>query len=48
MISAGSHDNTLSGRRMLGAFEVKYGSGQTMLSYDGKALTAYNEDGSDQ
>lgn len=33
---------------MLGAFEVKYGSGQTMLSYDGKALTAYNEDGSDQ
>ena len=31
---------------MLSAFEVKYNNAQTMLSYDGETLTAYNEDGS--
>ena len=35
-----------AGQAHVGAFEVKYGTGQTMLSYDGETLTAYNEDGS--
>ncbi len=35
-----------AGQAQIGAFEVKYASGQTMLSYDGETLTAYNEDGS--
>ncbi len=35
-----------AGQAQIGAFEVKYASGQTMLSYDGETLTACNEDGS--
>jgi hypothetical protein len=35
------------GKASLGAFEIKYDNGQTMLKYDGEsAPTAYNEDGS--
>jgi hypothetical protein len=37
-----------SGQAQVGAFEVKYGNGQTMMSYDGSGnLKTYNADGSE-